>query len=71
MFHSNNRFISKIKTAKKGLDFIRNLILFVYIKLIKLRYYLSKYPNAFNNSAVSTEPPAAPRTVLCDNPTNL
>ena len=34
-------------------------------------YFFVIYPCAFNNSAQSTAPPAAPRTVLWDNPTNF
>ena len=32
---------------------------------------LQKRPFAFSNSAVRIAPPAAPRTVLCERPTNL
>ena len=34
-------------------------------------YFFVIYPCAFNNSAHSTAPPAAPRNVLCDSPTNF
>ena len=34
-------------------------------------YFFVIYPCAFNSSAQSTAPPAAPRTVLWDNPTNF
>ena len=36
-----------------------------------LNYFAVIYPCAFNNSAINTAPPAAPRTVLWDSPMNL
>lgn len=38
---------------------------------LSLIYFAVIYPCAFNSSAQSTAPPAAPRTVLCDKPTNF
>ena len=34
------------------------------------RYLAWMYPSAVSSSAVSTAPPAAPRTVLCERQTN-
>lgn len=61
--------------SKKALQFSYcNAFYIVFLcKNINLLIYLFAviYPSAVNNSAISTAPPAAPRKVLCDNPTNL
>jgi len=41
------------------------------MKIAGRLYFAWIYPSAFRSSAISTAPPAAPRRVLCDRPTNL
>ena len=39
--------------------------------VVALSFHYAKYPFRNSNSAIRTAPPAAPRRVLCDSPTNL
>ena len=54
-----------------GRPFLRSLRRPTFLWSLRHPYFLSIYPFAFNVSAHSTAPPAAPRTVLCESPTNF
>lgn len=52
-------------------DNLLKIVFMLHFYAFYLNYFAVIYPCAFNNSAINTAPPAAPRTVLCDKPTNL
>ena len=64
--------VKKIFVQKNGLNIltIKKFVVFIMLREMENGIILIN-PFAFNVSAQSTAPPAAPRTVLCERPTNL